>query len=174
MSRRALLTVLSAAGAAVASASCQSGQPAEGAWLLTPAEAHSLDSAPADPSMNVESRGPGGDAVVLIRTDGPILEFVQPSAETLSLTSPIDVVVRFRAKASPPDLETLSVKGCKQTFLGCLGNHDVTARLKAFTTADGISASGLKVPEGTFRFKFEIADLEGQKTIGSVRVKIVS
>jgi hypothetical protein len=78
-----------AAGAAVAAASCQSRQPSDGDWLLTPAESQALDSAPMDPLMNVESRGPGGDAVVLIRTDGPILEFVQPSAETLSLTSHI-------------------------------------------------------------------------------------
>jgi hypothetical protein len=173
MSRRRALMAL-AAGAAVAAASCQSRQPSDGDWLLTPAESQALDSAPMDPLMNVESRGPGGDAVVLIRTDGPILEFVQPSAETLSLTSPIDVVVRFRPKSAAPDLETLSVKACKQTFLGCLGNQDVTTRLKAFTTVDGISASGLQVPAGTFRFKFEIADLEGNRTIGSVRVKIVS
>ncbi len=146
----------------------------EPAWLLTPEEAAALDQAPADPALNLGARGGEDTVITLIRTDGPDLEFVQPSAETRSLRSPIDIVIRFRPKTTPPDLASLSIRLCKETFVGCLGNRDLMPRLKAFTTADGISATGLPVPKGNYKVRFELADEAGGRTVGDLRVKVAS
>jgi hypothetical protein len=128
-------------------------------WLITPEEA-AMAPAPEGPG--------GGDISVGAEAEnlGPQIDVVKPTNGG-SAPPPVEVDVRFVPKTSPVDVASLKVSVVK--FI----NIDITDRVRAHATAEGIHVAGAQIPSGKHTVRISIADKEGLRSVKDVTFEVL-
>ena len=123
-------------------------------WFITPAEAAMAPTAQTDPLQGGDHVNIAGEAIDV----GPVIEVKRPIIG-VPQNSPIEIVVKFVPRSHPIDLSTLEVELVK--FI----NIDITDRVAAYTTEQGIQLKEADVPEGAHRVRIELADTTGALSV---------
>lgn len=150
--RRALLIcsiMLAAALGVVTAATAQTAQPVR---LITVEEAKLPASGEAGAPERNMTRGPGVDRVA-------------PSA--IGVDGPFRFAVKFKPRNGVPiDPASVRVTYLRQPSV------DLTPRVKAFVTADGIDAPAVLVPPGKHVVEVEATDKEGRLGRGRITLTV--
>ncbi|MEX5213246.1 MAG: hypothetical protein NW703_03685 [Nitrospiraceae bacterium] len=128
-------------------------------WLITPEEA----------AMAPAPEGPGGEDISVgaeAENLGPQIDVVKPTNGG-SVPPPVEVDVRFIPKTSPVDVASLKVSVVK--FI----NIDITDRVRAHTTVEGIHVPGAQIPSGKHTVRISIADKDGLRSIMDVTFEVL-
>lgn len=128
-------------------------------WLITPEEAA---MAPAPEGTIIGEIPVGGESQL-----GPKIDVIKPGEGT-SEPAPVEVDIRFVPKTSPVDLESLKVSVVK------LINIDITDRVRAHATTDGIHVSGAQIPTGKHTVRISIADKDGLRSVKDVTFEVLA
>lgn len=110
---------------------------------------------------------PSGDAGAPERnmTRGPGVDRVAPSA--IGVDGPFRFAVRFKPRNGVPiDPASVRVTYLRQPSV------DLTPRVKAFVTADGIDAPAVVVPPGKHVIEIEATDKEGRLGRGRITLTV--
>jgi hypothetical protein len=150
--RHVLLPCSIMLGSILASAIPALAQPAQPIRLITVEEANLPPSAEAGaPERNM--------------TRGPAIDRVAPSA--IGVDGPFRFAVRFKPRNGVPiDPASVRVTYLRQPSV------DLTPRLKAFVTADGIDALAVVAPPGKHVVEIEATDKEGRVGRGRITLTV--
>jgi hypothetical protein len=143
--------------------------PAETTWLLTNTEATALEQAALR-----EANAPRNDTRALplqvLAQDGPDVTVILPDQEKVK--SPIDVVLRFRARKAAVDTSTMKLHVQKWVLRGFFGSVDLTSRVRDKIQPTGLEIRNEQIPRGKYRFELSIKDVEGAESSGTVIVDV--
>jgi hypothetical protein len=122
--------------------------------LITPAEA----ALPSPPDAGMTLRG---------ITRGPSIEQIEPAAEAKSLTSPLALKIAFTARNNA----SVDKDSVKVTYLRSPA-VDLTARLKAHLTPDGIEMKQAELPPGIHVIRIELKDSNGRASSAVLKLTV--
>lgn len=153
-----LMTIVGTAAVIICMIAPSPVQATKEGWLITPQEAA---MAPAPEGLS------GGEIPVGGESDlGPKIEVVKPT-DGGSAPSPVEVDVKFAPKLSPVDLASLKVSVVK--FI----NIDITDRVRAHASANGIHVPGAQIPLGKHTVRISIADQDGLRSVKDVTFEVL-
>jgi hypothetical protein len=122
--------------------------------LITPAEA----ALPSPPDTGMTLRG---------ITRGPAIEQVEPAADAKHLTSPLALKIAFTARNNTSvDKDSVKVTYLKSPAV------DLTARLKAHLTPDGIEMKQAELPPGTHVIRIDLKDSNGRAASAVLKLTV--
>jgi hypothetical protein len=122
--------------------------------LITEAEA----ALPTSPDSALNIRG---------ITRGPAIEQVAPAPEAKNLKSPLPLKIKFTARNNA----SIDKDSVKITYLK-VPSVDLTARLKAHLTSDGIDMSQAEVPPGTHIIRLDVKDTQGRASTAIIELSV--
>ena len=110
-----------------------------------------------------------GDALMATRglTRGPAVEQVAPDPDAKAVKSQLPLKIRFVGRNNVA-VDPASVK---ITYLRT-PSVDLTARLKAHLTPDGIEMSAVEVPPGTHVLRVDVRDAQGRASTGTIKLNV--
>jgi hypothetical protein len=141
----------------LAPAPVQAGQDIDW-WLITP---HEAAMAPAQEGFGSGEIQIGGESDL-----GPRIEVVKPTNGG-SAPPPVEVDIKFVPKMSPVDPASLKVSVVK--FI----NIDITDRVRAQASAEGIHVPGAQIPSGKHTVRISIADMDGLRSVKDVTFEVL-
>ena len=111
-----------------------------------------------------------GDSSMATRgvTRGPGIELVSPAPGTKNINSPLPLKIKFVGRNSVP-IDTASVK---ITYLRT-PSVDLTERVKAHLTKDGIDMAQADVPPGNHLIRIDVKDTEGRSASSTITLLVV-
>jgi len=106
-------------------------------------------------------------------SQGPQIIFDQPSladsgSGPVTLKSPANLAITFKAKNAPVDMKSLTVTA-KKGFI----KLPLTKRLTPYLDGNHLVANNLELPSGKFIIAFTIKDTDGGSTLLEVRFKVL-
>ncbi|BFU89793.1 MAG: hypothetical protein NTAFB01_09800 [Nitrospira sp.] len=130
----------------------------KGMWLITPDEAA---MAPAKETSGRDLTQIGAESNL-----GPKIEVLKPP-DGSSISSPVEVEVKFTRKMSPVDPTSLKVSVIK------LIDIDITDRVRSYASADGIQVPKAQLPSSKHTVRISIADQDGLRSAKDVTFEIL-
>ena len=108
------------------------------------------------------------DAGMTLRgiTRGPSVEVVSP-APNAHLKSPLALVVKFNARNNA----TIDKDSVKITYIKAKA-VDLTPRVKAFVTDDGIDMEKAEVPPGNHTLRVDVKDSQGRASTTMIKMSV--
>lgn len=108
------------------------------------------------------------DAGMTLRgiTRGPSVEVVSPASDA-KLKSPLALVVKFNARNNA----TIDKDSVKVTYIKAK-SIDLTSRVKAFLTDDGIDMEKAEVPPGDHTIRVDVKDSQGRASTAMIKVSV--
>jgi len=122
--------------------------------LITEAEA----SLPASADAGMTLRG---------ITRGPSVEQVSPAPDAKSVKSPVALVIKFGARNNA----TIDKDSVKLTYIKSQ-NVDLTPRVKAFVTDDGIDMKKAEVAPGNHVLRVDVKDSQGRASTAMIKLSV--
>jgi hypothetical protein len=132
------------------------------AGLVTGAHAEQLITE-AEAAMPASS-----DAGMTLRgiTRGPSVEVVSPASDA-KVKSPVALVVKFGARNNATiDKDSVKVTYIKEKTV------DLTSRVKAFLTDDGIDMKKADVPPGNHTIRVDVKDSQGRASTTMIKLSV--
>jgi hypothetical protein len=110
-----------------------------------------------------------GDTMLATRglTRGPAVEQVTPNPDAKGVKSPLPLKIRFVGRNNVA-IDPASVK---IVYLKT-PSVDLTARLKAHLTADGIEMTAAEVPPGNHVLRVDLRDTQGRASTAMIKLNI--
>jgi len=136
--------------------------------LFTPQEAEQLrlsDTEWKRKTFRLAEPVPKGPVISL---EKPVLTDTTVEPPYVETSSPVNLVVLFKERNAPVDMNSLQVFGKK----GIL-KLSLTERLKPYLKGTSLEAPDVHVPKGRFLVEVLIQDVDGQKTQKSYRLWIM-
>lgn len=124
-----------------------------GEVLITPAEAN----LPATADATLSSRA---------LTRGPAVEQITPDPDG-RVTSPLPLKIKFVGRNST----TIDPTSVRITYLRS-PNVDLTTRIKAHITTDGIEINQAEAPPGVHVLRIDLRDSRGREGTGTIRLSV--
>lgn len=110
----------------------------------------------------------GGQIPIGAESDlGPKIEVLKPTNGG-SAPPPVEVDIKFVPKMSPVDPSSLKVHVVK--FI----NIDITDRVRAHASAEGIHVPGAQIPSGKHTVRISIADKDGLNSVKDVTFEVLN
>ncbi|MGE5538135.1 MAG: hypothetical protein ACM30I_05935 [Gemmatimonas sp.] len=100
-------------------------------------------------------------------TRGPKVEIASPSADAGTVTSPVDLKLKFQSFGGA----TVNPDAVKVTYLKNPA-VDLTPRLKKYIQANGIEMPSAELPPGDHPIRVEIKDSEGRSGTANFTLKV--
>jgi hypothetical protein len=110
-----------------------------------------------------------GDAMMATRglTRGPAVEQVAPDPDSKGVKSPLPLNIRFVGRNNVA-IDPASVK---LVYLRS-PSVDLTERIKAHVTPDGIEMSDVEVPPGTHVLRLDVRDAQGRASTATIKLTV--
>lgn len=122
--------------------------------LITEAEA----ALPSPPEAGLSMRG---------ITRGPAIELEAPAPEAKHLTSPLPLKINFVARNNA----TIDKDSVKITYVKT-PTVDLTTRLKAHLTSDGINMKQAEIPPGNHVIRVDVKDSQGRTSTALFKLSV--
>ena len=106
-------------------------------------------------------------------SNGPVIIVQVPEAEdsndipTIETTTTTDLLIIFKDRLTPVNMETLQVIAKKGFF-----KKSLTQRLKPYIQGTSLHARSVNIPAGKFLIQVSIADRDGSKTTETYLLKV--
>jgi hypothetical protein len=97
---------------------------------------------------------------------GPKITSLFPAADGATVTSPVHLKVRFERRGANIDLDSLTVTYLKNPLV------DLTDRVRAFASRNGIDMPDAQVPPGNHRIRIEVKDVDGSSGRSEVTLRV--
>lgn len=112
-----------------------------------------------------------GDATMTTRglTRGPAVEQVKPDPSSKGVKSPLPLNIRFVGRNNVA-IDPASVK---LVYLRS-PSVDLTERIKAHVTPDGIEMPEAKVPLGTHVLRLDVRDVQGRASTATIKLVVTA
>ncbi len=122
--------------------------------LITPAEA----ALPTPPDLGLTLRG---------ITRGPAIDQVEPAPDAKEVASPLPLKITFSARNNA-SIDPASVK---VTYIKS-PSVDLTARMKAYVTPDGIDMKQAELPPGNHVIRIDLKDSQGRASTTTIKLSV--
>ena len=100
-------------------------------------------------------------------TRGPSVEVVSPAPDAKNVKSPVALVVKFGARNNA----TIDKDSVKVTYIKAK-TVDLTSRVKAFVTDDGIDMKKADVPPGNHTLRVDVKDSQGRASTTMIKLSV--
>ncbi len=120
------------------------------------------DEAQPAPKSREQDEESGGPRIVILEPEmGP--------DEVLEVAEIADILVAFEPVQAPVDMRSLKITMRRGAF-----SKDMTSRVQPYVEGTVLRLSRRQMPEGKFRMRFEISDVEGRTSERTVRLRVKS
>lgn len=122
--------------------------------LITAAEA----ALPAPPELGLTLRG---------ITRGPAIDQIEPSPDAKDVASPMSLKIGFSARNNA----TIDPGSVKVTYIKS-PSVDLTERMKAYVTPDGIDMKKAELPPGNHVIRIDLKDSQGRTATSTIKLSV--
>ena len=102
-------------------------------------------------------------------TRGPVIELLSPAAGMTHLKSPVSLKIKFIGRNNV----AIDLASVRLTYLK-IPLVDLTDRIKAFLTGDGIEMVAAEVPPGIHILRLDLKDAEGRASSSTITLSVES
>lgn len=100
-------------------------------------------------------------------TRGPAIELISPAIGTTSVKSPLPLKIKFTARNNIAiDPASVRLVYLKAPLV------DLTERVKAYVTKDGLEMNAAEVPSGTHVLRIDLKDAEGRTASTTITLSV--
>jgi hypothetical protein len=112
---------------------------------------------------------PSPDSAIATRglTRGPAIEQVSPTPGAQYVKSPLPLKIKFTGRNNVA-IDTASVRLTYLRFPAV----DLTERIKAYVTKDGLEMAAAEVPPGTHVLRLDVKDAEGRSASSTITLSV--